>query len=346
MRKLIKNICIMVLYTPMIVLYLAIIYAVLFINQANPWGRLKRTVSVCSKRFTFHLLVTLLGHWFPNPIYIKYNRKILKYRKTITISNHCSDYDWFFLLIVFHEFGIHDSRILLKKSLGSIPVVGFIVRKFGHICLNRARSRDIQIIKKAIRPISKSPNYNITLYPEGTYLFPDALQSTRKFARETKLEVDNEPFIPNLVLLPRKTGFNLITNILDDDYDGIIDITIMMNPYVYMPCEDCPPFELFFNQKLVMNQFMLVDFVPRSEITKDFLERSFKRKEERIRAYIDYTQEPVDSERKFLDTIDKIEKIGEDEETKTILVYSPYGPMLFIFPVALIIAVYFSLRGR
>ncbi|KAI4291270.1 lysophosphatidic acid acyltransferase / lysophosphatidylinositol acyltransferase [Pancytospora philotis] len=345
MQKMAKNVAIMVLCAPIIVFYLALLCVVLFVTQLLPSARLRLWITICCKRFAFHLVVVLLSHWFPNPVYVKYNKKILSARKTITISNHCSDYDWFFLLLLFHELGINDTRILLKKALGDIPVVGFLVRRFNHVCLNRARAKDMAIIKRAVQPLVDLPRYNLALYPEGTYLFPEAVRDARRFAQETKMEVDSKPFVPKLVLLPRKTGFNLITETLKDDYEGVIDVTIMMNPYVYMPCEDCPPFELFFNQKLVMNQFLIVDFVPRAQVTGDFLDRSFLRKEKRIKAYIDYADGAVDTEKKFLKTINKVDKPTANDETRTILVYTPYGSFILVLPIAIMVFSVFAAKG-
>ncbi|KAI5172369.1 lysocardiolipin and lysophospholipid acyltransferase [Pancytospora epiphaga] len=342
MKKFAKNTIILLAYTPIIIFYCAILYILLAVTQILPSSRLRRKVTVCLKRFSFHFLVAILSHWFPNPVYIKFNPEILKHRRTITISNHCSDYDWFFLLVLFHEMKISDTHILLKKSLGTIPFIGFILKRFGHICLNRARVHDIDIIKKAVKPLLRQSTYNIAMYPEGTYLFPEAIKSTREYAKKTKVEVDNEPFIPKLVLLPRKTGFNVIRESLGSGFDGVIDITIMMNPYVYMPSRDCPPYELFFTQNIVMNQFMIVDYIPRENIETDFLDRTFKRKEERIKAYIDYTQEPVDSEKKFIKTINKIENTLENEVLRTIQIYTPYGPAIIIVPYAFYIFIYFA----
>lgn len=337
MQKIVKNTVIVVLVSPIVAFHLAILYIVLLVVQALPSARLRLSIVIACKKYAFHLLVAILGRWFPNPVYVKYNKRILKSKKTITISNHCSDYDWMFLLLLFRELGIDDTRILLKKSLGDIPILGSIIRRFNHICLNRARAKDVTIITKAVEPLLSTPQYNLALYPEGTYLFPEAIKNTRKFAKETKVEVDNKPFIPKLVLLPRKTGFNLITKILDKDYEGVIDVTIMMNPYVYIPSEDCPPFEFFFNQKLVMNQFLMVDYVPANQIDKNFLDASFKRKEERIKAYIDYTHGSVTSEEKFIKTINRIEKPSPDDKICTIMVQSSYTPIIYIFPIAIII---------
>lgn len=317
--------------------YFVILYVLLALCQMVPCRTFRKKFVACCKHAGFHLAVSLLGYWFPNPVYIRYNKSILKHKRTITISNHCSDYDWIFLLLIFHEFGILDSRILLKKSLGSVPILGFILKRFGHVCMNRAKSKDIQIIQKSMRAIRHEPKYNVAIYPEGTYLFHKSVNSAQKFAEESKLHVGEKPYIPERVLLPRKTGFSIMTDILGKSYDGVIDVTIMMNPYIYMPSEECTPYELFVQKKRVINQFLLVDYVPRTRITEEFLIQSFKKKEDRIQTYIKQVKGTVGTEDDFLKTIENIEPTKPNDVTKTLFIYSKYRTAIFAFPAALII---------
>lgn len=331
--KIVSNGFSMVVSGLILLIYGSWLYGILFINQFFPNLMIRTWITLKCKRFSYHLVVSVIGSWFPHPIYVKYNKDILRYRKTITISNHCSDYDWFFLLVFFHDFEMHDSRILLKRELGDVSLLGFLIRKFGHVLLNRQKAKDIRIINDAMGLLKEETKYNIAIYPEGTYIFQEALQKTRKFAEEANIAVDNEPFIPKFVLVPRKTGFNVISDRLGDGYDGIVDITIMMNPYVHMPSEDCPPYELFLKQKLVMNQVLIIDFVPRKEVVAGFLERSFKKKEDRIRAYTKAITGAVDTDEKFKKTLESIEITRKGEDTKTLYVYTPYRSIIYTFPL-------------
>lgn len=337
-----RNGCILSVSGILLAFYVCLLVVILMINSLIPVRRVRRRVVMTAKRFSYHLIVSLFVHWFPNPVYIRYDKRILNSCRTITISNHCSDYDWVFLLLLFHELKLHDSKILLKKSVGEVPLLGFIIRRFGHICLNRSKVRDIKIIEKAVSKITRDPEYNIALYPEGTYIFSASVERNQEYARDAHIVVDDEPFIPKLVLLPRKTGFDTITSGLSENYDGIVDVTIMMNPYVYMPSEDCPPYDMFIKQTKAINQFLLVDFVPREEITSDFLERSFKKKETRIRAYIDYTQDAVDTEGRFRDILEHLEPTSETDVIRTLYLRSRYRPLVYIFPMSIALIAIFS----
>jgi len=136
-----------------------------------------------SKRFLFHLMVSSLSYWFPYPIYVRYNSDVLRNKRTIVMSNHCSDYDWLFLLVLLHDMGMYENhKIILKRSVGKIPLLGYILKRFGYIFLNRSKDKDLKIIKKAIDNVVKEKEFSVVIYPEGTYLSTEALEKSKSFA--------------------------------------------------------------------------------------------------------------------------------------------------------------------
>jgi len=155
--------------------------------------------------------------------------------------------------------------------------------------------------------------------------------------------VNDERYVPDRVLLPRKTGFNHIKNILQDKYDGVIDVTILMNPYIYLPCEECSCFDIFLSKSQVISQFILVDFIKDQEINENFLIERFKRKEDKIQEYLKCTKGRVKTEQEFLETLEKIEGAPKDVETKSLHIYSRFGFLLFNIPLSLVVFIVFRL---
>lgn len=188
MITLIKNTIIFAILMSIFISYLLLICTALCINSFfNPSKRLEQYAVAWSKRVSYHVIVSIFGYWFPNPIFIKYNKKILEKKHSIVISNHCSDYDWLFLFAILKELQKYNNfKLLLKRELASVPLIGFVLKKFGHIFLNRQRSKDIQIIKNHLKGIEKANNlsYSVALYPEGTYMHQEAIDGAIKFAKK------------------------------------------------------------------------------------------------------------------------------------------------------------------
>ncbi len=288
--RVVKNVIKLIIFGFIAIFYITILMLVIFLGYIIDIEHINRVIIRECRKLGYDVIFFIVGEWIVNPIYIRYDSEIPDLKRLVSISNHCSDYDWIFLLKLFQELKLDESVILLKRGIEKIPFIGYLIQKFGHIYLNRVRVRDIQIIEKNVTILMNKEKFNIALYPEGTYIFPESLEKAQNFAKNANIILDEELFIPKLVLLPRKTGFKTIIGKLADNYDGVIDITILMNPYVFMPSEEYSFWDIFITQNKVINQCLLVDFVPKSKIDKDFLERSFKNKEIKIRKYIEFSR--------------------------------------------------------
>lgn len=327
--------------------YLSIIAVVLVANHIfNTNTSLRHEIfSACNSLF-YNAVFTAFQRWFPAPIFVSYDKKFLSAKKTILISNHCSDYDWLVLFALLYKFNMNFSfKLLMKRSLERIPLFGFILRKLGHIFLYRKRSHDVEIITKAIKKVSGNPEYHVVLYPEGTHSGRVALEQAREFAIKSNLMVDGAPFIPKRVLIPRKAGFETIKSILKPTYLGVTNITILMNPYVKHPPEECPPYELFMNQKQVMNQCLMIDFIDRDSVENgrdEFLLRVFKQKDDLVSRYSEIIGSGcIRTEKEFKECLKKIGK--KSDGIATIYIRSNYGSILRMVPVLTVIFVLYCI---
>ncbi|KAI5148675.1 hypothetical protein ENBRE01_0467 [Enteropsectra breve] len=323
--------------------YLPFVCIILGLNTCiNPSARLKRKITTLCRRFVYHLTLSALSFWFPHPIFLQYNTNILKLKRTIVISNHCSDYDWLFLFVILRKLGKFDNHYLfLKQELRSVPLLGTILRHFGYIFLNRRKSVDIEIMEKGVQRISKNSAYNVVIYPEGTYMSTEAIEKSKSFAKNTNVEVNKQRYVPDKVLLPRTTGFNIIASELKDSCEGIIDMTILMNPYVYIPCEECTPHDFFLKKSKILNQFILVDLHPMSKVDDNFLIERFKLKDDRIKKYLEFAKGEIKDEKEFLKLLNEFNNTTDEFKTKTLYIYSEYAPIIFILPLICLLMVVF-----
>lgn len=318
-----------------IIFYLIPITIIVFALSFIPHNFIKYKIKYFCKQLSYHLVFSVLSEWFTHPIYVRVDKRIFQHKKIVTISNHCSNYDWVFLLIFFDKYNLKDSLILLKRSIGKIPFVGYLIQQFGHVYLTRSRNVDVRVLENTALEARKKQQYNIAMYPEGTYIFTESLKKAQEYASKTNVLINNVPFLPRLVLLPRRTGFNTIVNTLDDHYDGVIDMTIMMNPYIFMPSEEFSMSDLFLEQKQVMSQCILVDFVRRDEIGADFLEKLFKKKENKIKNYIEIIEKKtVIQKDDFIKLLEIIDRENNNEALIDMLqITSSYKLLiLIIFP--------------
>lgn len=351
MLKRVTNAFAILVFCSIFFFYTSLLSTVLLFNTyLNPIPYFQhRIVSFC-KTFFHHLLSTVFQRWFPRPIFIKYDNRILEANRTIVISNHCSDYDWIILFTMLYSFGKNDTfKLLMKRSLERIPFVGHILRASGHIFLNRQRNVDTAIIKRSVQSVVKNSKYHIGIYPEGTYLFKDAMEHAKNYAKTTNLRVDNSAYIPDRALIPRKLGFKIIETAAKSTYEGVIDITVMMNPYIYMPWEECSAYDFFLNQKLIMNQCLILDFVPKSEVEKsgdEFLIKRFKLKEESIYKYAECVEKGIETEEEFKNVVQNIGGLDDAQYSiATLYVNSRYSPLIMVFPVLLILFIILRYNG-
>ncbi|KAH9411448.1 acyltransferase [Ordospora pajunii] len=229
-----------------------------------------------------------LHGYFPGKVFIRYDPAILDNRRNIVISNHLTEYDWLFISCVMHHFRRFGCMyIILKMSLKDIPLLGYGMRFFEFIFLNRRLSKDKELIMSGASNLKKKTRYDLLLFPEGTYIDKVSHEKSHEWARSGKTMVDGHVFDPEEVILPRTTGFDILRANMKDDMDGILDITIIGNPYVKYPNDVFSYREVLVNKSCMVNFMFFLDYIPSNDgmDSKEFLLRRFERKEKMIRHY-------------------------------------------------------------
>lgn len=240
------------------------------------------------KRIWLNLTMSAFHIYFPNPIYICYDPAVLTMKRNIVISNHMTEYDWLFILTVLYRLGrFNDVCIILKQSLRKIPLLGFGMEFFGFIFLNRKLSMDEQIIEQGVARLVKRQKYDLLVFPEGTYIDSESYRKTTTFGINNNIMVDNKPFRPENVLIPRLSGFKLLTKNLLSDIDGIINITMMVTPHEHFPQEVYSYQDTVLNFKGRINSVFYIDFISnKKEIEDDeFLYKVFQEKDKMIEKF-------------------------------------------------------------
>ncbi|AMD22026.1 HGL314Cp [Eremothecium sinecaudum] len=175
-------------------------------------------------------------------------------QNSIIISNHQLYTDWVFLWWLTYTSGLAGSVIImLKKSLESLPILGYGMKNYGFIFMNRKWYLDKTNLSDSLtgldmnaRGIGKLAGnfptraedgteryrvkkykegqirwpYSLILFPEGTNMSPSTREKTKQYAAK----VNCKP--PKHVLLPHVTGLRFALQKLEGSCDCVYDVTV------------------------------------------------------------------------------------------------------------------------
>ncbi|AFM99220.1 lysophospholipid acyltransferase [Encephalitozoon hellem ATCC 50504] len=232
-----------------------------------------------------HLTRAMFSRYFPHRVFIRYNPTILKRNRNVIISNHLTEYDWLFVCCVLHCFErFEDICIILKMSLRSIPLLGYGMKFFQFIFLNRKISKDRELIMSGASRLKREGKYDLLLFPEGTYIDKYSHPKSHKWSVDASIEVEGRIFDPEEVLIPRTTGFKILRENIRDDMEGIIDITMIGNPHIKYPNDVFSYWDVIVNKSQKVNFMFFLDYIPNSDSMdgNDFLLKLFEKKEKMI----------------------------------------------------------------
>lgn len=262
-----------------------ILLAVRFILR--PFARRRFRFTRTIKRYWLSLTISAFQFYFPMPIYVSYNKEILKKKRTIVISNHLTNWDWLIILVVLNELEMYDDLcIIMKESLRNIPIFGYGMKCFGYIFLKRNWIQDSRILVDGISALKKKTKFNILIFPEGTFLDEDSYMKSRKFARDSQIKIENEMYDPRHSLVPRTTGINKIKEALGDKLDGIIDITMFITPYKRFLTDKYSFEKVFLDQKEKPRFHFIIDEVANTQ-DENWLYTTFHKKEKLLAELVD-----------------------------------------------------------
>ncbi|KAG5362448.1 putative acyltransferase [Yarrowia sp. C11] len=142
--------------------------------------------------------------------------------RAIVIANHQLYTDWIYLWWFALTSGFGGCiYILLKKSLGSIPILGSGMKNYNFILMSRKWAEDQQNMKKHFEGLNKlqAPVW-LTLFPEGTNTSHNGTNNSNKFAAKMGVKPMKH------VLLPRTTGLRFAIENLAQTVDYLYDCTL------------------------------------------------------------------------------------------------------------------------
>lgn len=192
------------------------------------------TLFPCTIKLHRKLTDAVLGAWFllcTSFLELLMNMKfritgdtLIRGETSVYIMNHRTRLDWmWFWPMLYHYSGLRKLKIVLKSSLKWWPGFGWAMQQCGFIFLNRNIDEDKETMESLLN-YYKLLDYPVELlmYPEGTDFYPQAIESSNKFARNNNLPEYK------YCLHPRKTGFQvLLSNLLkQNQIEFIQDVTI------------------------------------------------------------------------------------------------------------------------
>lgn len=140
----------------------------------------------------------------------------------LIMSNHQIYSDWIYLWSLMDRIDrAGEVKIIMKRSLRQVPILGWSMRFFDFVFLNRKWEQDQAHFTKKLRGFveAKSP-FCLLIYPEGTTLNHSALSKSESFAAKLGVKPTSR------VLLPRVLGMWEAVKALDSSLDGIYDLTV------------------------------------------------------------------------------------------------------------------------
>lgn len=230
-----------------------------FLYRTNPVAK-QRHLNKTKQRFIL-LLITILTVVAPSGIRITTDnatiskgtffkdagkgRIVSKLKpRSVIISNHQIYTDWVFLWWLAYTSELAGNVfIMLKKSLSTIPFLGYGMRNYNFIFMNRKWEMDkenlsiqlgeIDTNARGVGQLAGKHSSNVTgdenqikwpyaliLFPEGTNLSANTRERSKDFATKNGLDPMNN------VLLPRTTGLRFALQKLRPSCDAVYDVTI------------------------------------------------------------------------------------------------------------------------
>ncbi|KAL0265559.1 UNVERIFIED_CONTAM: hypothetical protein PYX00_011271 [Menopon gallinae] len=229
-----------------------------------------------------------LGCYCRRRIILAHSSDLASLQRSLVISNHLTNYDWVFSLRVLYHLGKYsDLCIVLKESLRKVPVFGRGMEIFGFIFVKRCLADDRGPIQSGLAVLSAKPSFSLLIFPEGTIIDKATHQRSLQFARRRRALLGGEPVDFEEVLVPRTSGYKIISEVLFDRIQGVVDTTLLFNPYRRYPQSTISCKDILLGGDADISFIFVMDFIEKSDAIRDeaFLYTRFRRKDALIRKY-------------------------------------------------------------
>lgn len=216
------------------------------------------------------------------------DRGIFNDSAPLLLCNHRTRVDWMYAGWCYSKMLSSTSslRFILKDSLRSFPIFGWVMQIMMCIFLSRKRdNRDAEL-----RHIRGVLNYllgsggrpSLLLFPEGTDLAPENVEKSQAFAKAH----DMVPL--NYVMYPRASGFVTVLNEMKSSGAAVHDITIAYKDYTQgVRTSEVEVFTGEFPKEihLCVRRFELDDLPGDRALADRWIKGSFLKKERLLKAF-------------------------------------------------------------
>ena len=157
------------------------------------------------------------GHWWGKvilrilliPVTVEGRENLERDQSYVFVANHQGAFDIFLI----YGYLNRNFKWMMKRSLGSIPFVGYACRRSHQIFVDKRGPKKIKETYDRAREILKE-GYSVTVFPEGARSFTGHMGIFRKgaFALADELQLPVVPLTINgsFDVLPRQRGFNFV----------------------------------------------------------------------------------------------------------------------------------------
>jgi lysocardiolipin and lysophospholipid acyltransferase len=161
------------------------------------------------------------------------------------MANHQIYTDWWYIWLFSWFRNAHgELKIILKQSLGWIPILGWGMRFFEFLFLARDWNIDQ---KRLLQNLSRSKTDGnpmwLLIFPEGTVITRDTIGKSKAYAQKQGIQHH-----PEHVLIPKSTGLYHIIRCLDSQTEFLYDFTIGYSGLSRLDCpfDTYPPSKVFY----------------------------------------------------------------------------------------------------
>ena len=158
------------------------------------------------------------GHWWGRiivrslllPVKVEGREHLEKEQSYVFVANHQGAFDIFLI----YGYLNRNFKWMMKRSLGSIPFVGYACRRSHQIFVDKRGPKKIKETYDRAREILQE-GYSVTVFPEGARTFTGHMGLFRKgaFALADELQLPVVPLTINgsFDVLPRQRGFSFVS---------------------------------------------------------------------------------------------------------------------------------------
>lgn len=232
--------------------------------------------------------LAFFGFYVKRSLVVAYDKRLVGISRSFIISNHLTNYDWIFVLRILYFLGKYeDLCIVLKESLEKIPFFGYGMKVFGFIFLKRNLENDRHVLQESLLKLKPKDSFSLLFFPEGTILDRNSHPKSRSFAEKERIKLNNRSIDFEQVLVPKTSGYKIVNEVLFDNIQGVLDMTLFFNPYRKYPQDTFSYVDIFFGGKADINFLFIISFIEKqgSENTERFLYSLFYEKNANIQKY-------------------------------------------------------------